>query len=387
MRYLIKTVKWVFGFVLLFIALLYLSGYDYLLKAVRATYMRGHSTASIDDYPYFHNRVILSETPQPWQMSKNYNQMDLTDSLRDFLEEFHTVAFLIIQNGEIAYEEYWDGYSGESKSNSFSMAKTVVTTLLVSAIQDGYIKGMDQPVSDFFPKYNKGLAAKVTLGDLSRMSSGLDWKENYYLPFNATTQSYFDDDLDSLILGLDIIEEPGEKFKYLSGATELLAMVLQKATGGNITTYLSEKFWKPMGMNADGLWGLDGDGDIEKAFCCIYSNARNFAKFGQLYLQKGNWNGKQLIDTSFVELLTRPALAPQYGYSWWMDYEHVPPFYSMIGHLGQLVIVMPKYELIIVRLGKMRDITRKKIRGIPADCYLYMREVLKMPDIAYRSKN
>ena len=378
MKYLIKMIKWIFGILVLLVAVLYLLGYDYLLKAVCVTYLRGHSTASIDDYPYFHNRIILSDVPQPWRTSKDYNQMTLTDSLRNHLERFHTVSFLIVQNGEIRYEEYWDGYDNEAKSNSFSMAKTIVTTLLASAIQDGHIKNLDQPISDFFPKYKKGLGAKVTVRDLSRMSSGLDWKENYYLPFNKTSQSYFDDDLDSLILHLDIVENPGKEFKYLSGTTQLLALVIEKAAGKNLTDYLSEKYWKPMGMNANGLWGLDGDGGVEKAFCCVYSNARNFAKFGQLYLQKGNWNGKQLIDTSFVELFTKPALAPQYGYSWWMDYQHNPPFYSMIGHLGQLVIVIPKHNLIIVRLGKMRNIMRKKIRGIPSDAYLYMKEVLKM---------
>ena len=378
MRYFIKAIKWILGFIILSIALLYLTGHDYLLRAIYVIYLRGHKTAYIDDYPYFDNRVILSDSPQAWRTSKDYNQMVLTDSLRNHLEKFNTVSFLIIQKGEIKYEEYWNGYGNNEKSNSFSMAKTIVTTLLASAIQDGYIKSLNQPISDFFPKYKKGLASKVTVGDLSRMSSGLDWKENYYLPFNVTTQSYFGDDLYSLVLNLDIIEEPGKEFKYLSGNTQLLAIIIEKATGRNITTYLSEKYWKSMGMNADALWGLDGNGNIEKTFCCIYSNARNFAKFGQLYLQKGNWNGEQLIDSSFVNLFTKPALAPQYGYSWWMDYSHKPAFYSMIGHLGQFVIVIPKHDLIIVRLGKARDILHKKIRGIPTDAYLYIREVLKM---------
>jgi CubicO group peptidase (beta-lactamase class C family) len=217
----------------------------------------------------------------------------------------------------------------------------------------GKIKSLDQPVSDFFPQYKTGRAAKLTVGDLSTMSSGLAWDERYYSPFSITTRAYFDDDLSSTILKLPITEIPGKKFKYLSGNTQLLAMVLEKAVNMPLSKYISENFWKPMGAEQEALWQTDREGGIVKAFCCFASTARDFARFGKLYMQNGKWNGVQLLDSAFVAKSIVPhfAAAPQYGYGWWLgDYDGKDMYY-MRGHLGQYTIVIPTDKIIIVRLG------------------------------------
>ena len=342
-------------FFVLLIGGLYISGYGYLLKAVWVVYGTGHKTTFLSDYSYFDNRVIgKSREAQPWPLHKDYNKVAMPAALDSVQKQYGTVAFLVIKNDSIWYERYFDNYTAESKSNSFSMAKSYVSALLGKAIADGYIKGLEQKVSDFFPQYKEGLGAELTVGDLSSMASGLDWQEEYYNPFSVTTRAYFDTNFRERILDLKITSEPGKAFKYLSGNTFLLGMVLEKATGKTLSAYLGEALWEPMGCEGDALWQLDSEeSGLEKAYCCIASNARDFARLGKLYLHKGNWEGKQLLDSAFVEqsVKARFEQSPEYGYGWWLlDYKGTH-YFMMRGHLGQYVIVNPTTGVIIVRLG------------------------------------
>ena len=267
------------GFIILCVGLLYLFNKEYLLKGIRITYLKGHKTAYIDDYPNFDNRTIKAGKPQAWPEHSAYNSVQATQKLQQTNESLGTVAFLIIKNDSIWYESYADGYSATSKTNSFSMAKSVTSALLGKAIRDGYIKNLEQPVADFFPQFDK----RLTVGDLSSMASGLNWQEDYYNPFGMTAQSYLDENIRKIILDLKVVEQPGEKFKYLSGNTELLGMVIEKATQKSLSNYLSESFWQPLGMHENALWQLDSEeSGMEKAFCCLASNARDFAKFVSL---------------------------------------------------------------------------------------------------------
>jgi CubicO group peptidase (beta-lactamase class C family) len=354
MRFLKKFVLWFAGIILTLILLMYVFNVDYLLKAIRTVYFHGHMTAFLDDYQYFENRTISNGAPQPWPLSKEYNKLKLTERLENLHKKIGTVAFLVIKNDSIRYESYYDGYDHNSKSNSFSMAKSVVSASLGKAILEGKIRSLDEPVSDFFPQFAKGKSATMTVGDLSSMASGLNWDENYYSPFSITTRAYFDTDLKKVILGLRGTEDPGKSYKYLSGNTQLLAMVIEKATGESLADYVSEKFWKPLGAENDALWQTDHKEGIVKAYCCIASNARDFARFGKLYKQYGKWNGQQILDSSFVAKSINPRFpdSPHYGYGWWLsDYKGKHIFY-MRGHLGQYVIVIPEDDIIIVRLGK-----------------------------------
>ena len=243
---------------LLLIGTLYVAGYGYILKAVVVVYGTGHTTTFLDDYTYFDNRTIAkSPAPQPWPLSADYNKIPETPELQNAHKKYGTVAFLIIKGDSIWHEQYFEGYNTESKSNSFSMAKSYVSALLGRAIADGYIKSLDQKVSDFFPEYKEGFAAQLTVGDLSSMASGLDWDESYYNPFSITTRAYFDKEFREKMLHLKITSPPGKSFKYLSGNTFLLGMVLEKATGKTLTQYLTESLWQPMSCESDALWQLD----------------------------------------------------------------------------------------------------------------------------------
>ena len=379
MNLLKKTLKWTLLSVIILVLLLYATNTDYLLKAVPIVYFNGHTTATIDDYTFFDNSVIASKDSKAWPFHKSYNKISATKKLLKLHKSQGTVAYVIIKNDSLIYEAYYDNYNENSKSNSFSMAKSYVCGLLGKAIMEGYIKNLEQPVGDFFPQYSEGLARKVTVGDLASMASGSSWKENYYWPINITAKAYYGKELEETIFGLSTVKIPGQSFEYSSGDTQLLAMVIEKATGKKLYNYLSESLWIPLECENDALWQVDSEAnDLVKAYCCIASNAKDFARLGKLYKDFGRWKGAQILDSAFVAKSIKPRFkdSPQYGYGFWLKAQNDKSFFMMEGHLGQCVIVSPSDNLIVVRLGHGKEsFGRNPYNG---DISVYIEEAYKM---------
>jgi CubicO group peptidase (beta-lactamase class C family) len=344
--------------VLLMNVTLVIMGKGYIYKALY------YNLADIDDYKIFENRLInKSDHPEEWPLSSSYNKDSISPYLKKMLTEMESVAFLIIKNDSLYHEEYWDGYSKDSYSNSFSVAKSYIGTLVGIALKEGKIKSLDQPVGDYIPEYNSGDNKKITIRHLLMMSGGLNWDEAYASPFSVTTEAYYGTNLYKIIRRLKAVEEPGKVFEYKSGDTQVLSFVLQKATGQKVSKYAEEKLWKPMGAVNDALWSLDNKDGDEKAYCCINSNARDFARLGNLYLHLGNWKGNQILDTGYVkaalssnDLKNRDGQKVNYyGYQIWLisGYKGQHIFYFR-GIMGQYVVVIPEKKIVIVRLGKKR---------------------------------
>ena len=350
-----KTLKWIAIIFAVLIALIYAFDVDYILKGTRVIYLTGNNTAYLSDYKHFDNRIIEpSPVAEPWAKHNKYNTIEETEELATINKLRETKAFLVIKNDSIIFEKYFDGYSESSKSNSFSMAKSITVSLLGKAIMDGKIRSFDQPVGDFFDEYKTGFGAELTIGNLASMSSGMEWSEKYYSIINITSESYLTDDLRSLILKQKIIKKPGQKFRYSSGDTQLLGMVIEKATNTNLSEYLRNNFIIPMGFENQALWQLDSkESGMEKAYCCFASNAKDFARFGKLYKNNGKWNNEILLDSTFINKATNPVFnsSPYYGYGWWLYNYNDKKVYTMNGHRGQFVIVFPEEDIIIVRLG------------------------------------
>ena len=361
------------------VLLIYIFNIDYIFKGVRTIYLTGNNTAFISDYEYFDNREIKSANPQPWALHKQYNTIDESDKLNELNDKRKTKSFLVIKNDSILFEKYYDGHKQTDISNSFSVAKSIVTSMLGKAIMEGKIKSLDQPVSDFFEEYKNGLASELTVGDLASMSSGMKWNEKYYSVINITSESYFTDDLRSVILGQEIENKPGKGFRYSSGDTQLLAMIIEKATGTSLSNYLSQKFWDPMGAENLALWQIDSkESGMEKAYCCIAATARDFARFGKLYIDEGKWGDTEILDSSFVELSLNPVFddSPFYGYGWWLyEYEGKKVF-TMNGHRGQFVISFPDENIIIVRQGDFNN--KGRVSEGSGDLYQYISEGYKI---------
>lgn len=327
--------------------------FDYILPALR------YRLPKIDQYPLFERAVVAAGDPQPWPYAPGVASARIPDSAEAAFAALETTAYLVVKDGAIVLEQYWDGYADTLWSNSFSMAKSVVSLLVGCAIDDGYIRSVDQPVADFLPgawtwrpdgggrqraaaavvasdgagsrvgspvakcvgapdETPVGLPVETLVGsdetcgvplrirDLLTMSAGFRWNESSASLFSPTTQIYYGGDLTAILNRVCFKERPGLYFEYQSGVTQLLAMVLTQAVGRPLADYASEKLWKPLGAEEDAIWSTDDKG-VEKAFCCFNSNARDFARIGQLILQHGRWNGVPLVDSAYLRAAVTPA--------------------------------------------------------------------------------
>lgn len=338
-----------------------------------------YTTVDIDDFKIFDNRVVEATNAIPWEKDSLYGHLVIPEQWMDSLERYETVSYVVIKNGKLVFEDYWGGYAFDSYSNSFSAAKTIVGLCVLAAIDDGYIESLDQSVCDFIPEFDSIANKNLTLRDIMTMSSGLSWVESYGGLFNSTTEAYYGKDILKQIYGLTVEEVPGKYFKYKSGDPEVLALVVRNATGMELSEYVSDKFWGPMGAEHDALWSLDHENGMEKAYCCFYTNARDFARFGQLLNNKGSWNGKQLVSSYLVEELLAPAshlldengeIVDFYGYQTWMLNHRGHDVKYMRGILGQYVFVIPDMDIVVVRQGHLRSDIKKNHHTVDVFSYL-----------------
>lgn len=348
-----------------------------------------HTYPKIDQYSIFENRVVKAANPVPMPFAPGASERRVDSAFEKDFARYGTVAFLVLKDGEVFAEQYWEDYGPASHSNSFSMAKSIVSLLVGCAITDGYIKSVDEPVGDFLPEWGSFNGKTLTIRDLLTMSAGVRWDESSTSLFSTTTEAYYGRDLWRLAKREVLVSTPGEYFNYQSGVTQILAFLLKKATGKDIAAYASEKLWTPIEAEEDALWSLDHKDGMEKAYCCFNSNARDFARLGQLVLQHGYWYGKEgrisVVDSAYVAEATSPATylkavlpdgreAPctMYGYQFWlMNYKgHDVKYFR--GILGQYIMVIPDLNTVIVRLGHRRAKEYNANWDYPVDMDIWM---------------
>jgi CubicO group peptidase (beta-lactamase class C family) len=345
--------------------------------------------SDVYDYQKFPQRMIQAG-PEPfffWQgsaedESRVRSMLETVlkiDDLDFALEASGTQAFIVIQNDTILYEGYFNGANRDTIVTSFSMAKSFTSALVGIALAEGRIDSIEDPVTKYLPE----LAARderfsnITLRHLLMMSSGLEFTEyDYPFCFSDDPLAYYYPNLRELVLERTcIIEPPGRHFLYNNYNLQLLGLVLERTTGQNVSYYLQEKLWKPIGMEFNASWSLDSqESGFEQMQSGINARAIDFAKFGRLYLENGSWNGKQVIAPSWVAESTQEDRSIDrvsyylydpnsedfqffqdngyYKYFWWGygrgDGEYD---FSAQGHLGQWIYVSPQADLIIVRNG------------------------------------
>ncbi len=353
-------------FILVFSLFAWISGRTYLFKAAY------YNFAKIDDYKHFTNNTVATGNFQPWQVSKQYNKAVLPDTLTNLLENLKSVGLLMIKNDSIVFEKYWDGYSDSSLSGSFSMAKSITSLLIGVAIKEGKIKSVQESVGDFLPEFKEGEKAKLKIIDLLTMSSGTNWDESYINPLSVTAELYYGADAYKTATGVKMVKQPGSIHEYKSGDTQLLGLLLEKATGSSLSDYAAQKLWQPLGAAHPALWSTDHEAGNEKAYCCFNSNTRDFARIGKLMLDSGKWKGVPIIDSDYYARSITPCgindntgkACDYYGYQWWIDPQHKEIFYAR-GILGQYIIVIPSKKMVIVRLGKRTAI--KRVHTVPTE--------------------
>mgnify|MGYP001208133516 CR=1 FL=1 len=335
----------------------------YALHSCKLTRFVVYNFSDITDYKIFPERKISNSsspflfTPANRQSTFGSFKIDDTEIPFDqYLEDNETVAFLVIHNDTIKYEKYFNKYDESSIVASFSMAKSITSILIGCALDDNLIQSIEEPITNYLPELKKNGFENIKIKHLLQMTSGIKFNESYYNPFGDAATFYYGTDLRKAVKKMRAETEPGTRFQYSSGNTQVLGWVLERALKTkSISQYMEEKLWQPLGMEYPTSWSLDKKKDgLEKTFCCINARARDFAKIGRLYLNKGDWNGRQIVSKHWVEQSTQidtlDSSAWYYQYQWWLASKNGD--FMARGHLGQYIYVNPDKNLIIVRLGK-----------------------------------
>lgn len=313
--------------------------------------------------PAFRFDQLPRDNPYASQIEAIARDSSNGESPEDFLDSSGTTAFLVVHDDKVLYERYFDGYDESSIQTSFSMAKSFASALVGIAIDEGDIKSVDEPITNYIPELleKDERFGSITIRDLLTMSSGIKYEEGGDLPWSEgadDTKTYYATDLRELALNCRIEGKPGEYFEYNNYNPLLIGMILERATGMPVSLYMEEKLWKPMGMEADGSWSLDSTkSGFEKMESGVNARARDFARFGMLFAKEGNWGGEQLISRGWVEESTRAdtSMDPSqdYQYFWWVNtFNGETSHFSARGKYGQYIYVAPENDLVIVRLGK-----------------------------------
>ncbi len=322
-------------------------------------------SSSIEDYKQFPARTLTaSDAPFYFAEGGDESVPEMVEvngrsqPLHTFLQETDTVAFLIIKNGTIIMENYYQGYDQTTPTLAFSMSKSFLSILIGAAIDDGFIESVKQPVTDFVPELAAAGYDNVTIRHLLQMTSGMDYVEVEGRDSSLHNRFYYTTRLEYELLRLDLADEPGQEFSYKSGENGLLGLILSRAIAPQtITEYTQARLWQPLGMEQGGAWNLDSENGLEKTWCCLSATARDYAKLGRLMLHNGSWNGEQLIPADWVaqstQIDTDDGSVWNYQYQWWLVTEDGGDF-TALGHQGQFVYVNPAKNIIIVRLGTSR---------------------------------
>jgi len=366
------------AFIVALTALIYLFGYAYLFSGISKTYLRGKSSANIDDGKFFTKNIIHTTNPVLWDEHPDYNKKDLPKNIVDDLIQSNTASFLVIKDGKLLHEQYWNGYHELSKTNSFSMAKAVTVMLFGKALEEGKIKNIDQNFSEFYDEFKlKPFGKDLNLKHLAQMESGLIWDENYKNPFLPNARAYYGKSLIKATFPRPFKEKPGERFEYQSGSTQLLGFAVKKAINQSLSSYLSEKFWIPLGMEQNADWSVDESG-MEKTYCCIHSNSRDFAKLGQLFIDDGKVGDKQILNLDFIEQMRTPTKKSDeiYGMGFWINNDNPIKHYYFLGLQGQYIIMIPEHKMVIVRTGSYNNLP-KTDRGRPDQVKFLVNETVK----------
>jgi CubicO group peptidase (beta-lactamase class C family) len=267
-----------------------------------------------------------------------------TLTLNERLAPTATQAFLIIRRDTILYEHYGGGLAAEDPMSSFSVAKTFIGHLLGVGLAEGWIGKLDDPVNRYLPEFRH---PDVTIGQLADMTSGIHFPPDgwqYYTPHL--------DRLPAKVRGQR--RPPGSGWRYENGNTQLLAMVLERASGETLPSLLETRLWSRIGTEAPLLWSTDGHGTV-KAFCCLNATARDFARFGRLMLRQGDWNGERLVPADYLATAavgdTANGRFIRYRRQQWLENAEAGIFFAN-GLYGQYLYVHPGKEVVIVRFAR-----------------------------------
>ncbi len=292
-------------------------------------------------------------------------------ALDELLRSTDTHAFIVVRDNQVLYEDYFNGFKRDSLCTSWSLSKSVTSALVGIAIADGYIKSLDDPITNYLPELKDRGFDAITIRNLLTMGSGIRYRISFFPWDEFVLAGYYPNLRQLLLSDLKIMEPPGQSFHYNNFNTELIGLILERTTGRAPSQYLQEKIWQPIGMEYPATWSIDSEQDgFEITPTLLNARAIDLAKFGRLYLNNGNWNGRQIIPQPWiVESTTRDPndrrpwetfsrwqdqgwqdQGGYYKYFWWGVSQAGGDYSFMgIGTYGQFIFVSPRTKVVIVR--------------------------------------
>jgi CubicO group peptidase (beta-lactamase class C family) len=346
------------------------------------------NVADVYDYKYYENRTIKGSdsvftfykyTDEAFVEDLFYNRISRSGFMDfdEWAEKSQTTALIFIRKDTILFEKYYNGFNRDSYFHSQSMAKSFISFLIGAAIDDGFLAGEDDPMTDYIPELleRDTRFGKITIKHLLEMRSGLKYNTsfipgtNIHAPWHDEAIGYYHPNVRRLLLKKVKIEtEPGGDFMYCNYNTSFLGLIIERATNKTVSEYLEEKLWSKT-MEFDALFSLDSEkSGFEYMPSRLMARAIDYARFGRLFLKEGNWNGNQIISRHWVESSTREdksmprSIYPSwfgdscknvyYSYHWWGHANCDSTFqFAASGNLGQTIYVIPGQEIIIVHCG------------------------------------
>ena len=295
-----------------------------------------------------------------------------------YMASQRAAGLIIIQNNKIRLEKYAMGYNAAGRWTSFSVAKSFTSTLTGAAVRDGYIKSLDDKVTTYVPGLKGSVYDDVTVRQLLTMTSGVKWNEDYTDPLSdvalfAKHQPEPGMDLTvSYMRRLGREAPPGTKWLYKTGETNLLGVLVSQATGKTLSTYLSEKIWKPLGMEQDAVWMQDKSGH-EFGGCCISATLRDFARFGQFIAEGAKINGQSILPADWLAQATTKradigAPGRGYGYQWWT---YDDGSFAALGIFGQSIFIDARRKLVIATSGNTPKAVDREGLGPARDAFFH----------------
>jgi len=285
----------------------------------------------------------------PVQIDAAFRQGGVDYTIDSYMKAFRVSGLIAIKDGRIILERYGLGRTPNERWTSFSVAKSVTSTLIGAAIQDGKINSLDDPVVRYIPQLAGGAYEGVSIRQLLTMTSGVKWNEDYSDPNSDVAKVGLtpgDSGMNPVVSYMRKLprEAPaGTKFVYKTGETDLAGILLSNAVGESMADYFSRKIWAPFGMEQDAAWIVDSAGH-ERGGCCLSMTLRDYGRLGLFMLEGGRAGGAQVVPEDWIADATRAHVAkPPYGYFWWI----VPGGYEAEGIYGQVIAVFPADHLVI----------------------------------------
>lgn len=316
----------------------------------------------------FTTRTVAHAGP-PSTLPQNDHPLDFTYtydgqtySAQQGLERTYTNAILIMKDGRIVYEEYRNGSDRTSRFMGWSSTKSLVSILVGIALDQGLIRSIDDPIDRYLPELEGGAYKGVTIRQVLQMRSGVDYDERYDFANPGIAAS---NHISALVknnqrfvasaLTIKRKHAPGAKFEYKTIETAVLGLMLEGVSGTTLSAFMAHNLWEPIGAEADGFFIMDGAPGVGREFsgAGFNSTARDYARVGQMMLDGGKANGRQIVPASWVALSTRPTAnvadpEPGYGMQWWMIGDSA---YSAIGLQGQYIFVDPATRTVVVKFS------------------------------------